>query len=79
MSTQTDRDRLFLDQDDSSHWYLVSAHKRQEWNDWLNMNQDDPEAWTVPAFATRICGSPSHVTFVCALDESDPRNKKELP
>jgi hypothetical protein len=72
-----DTDRLFLDQDDSGHWYLVSAHKRKEWNDWLNMDQADPDSWTVPSFATKICGSPSRVTFLFALDEADPRNKNE--
>ena len=52
----------FLDQDNSSHWYLVEAYKRAEWEEWLNLDEDDPKSWEAPSFAKGI-DSPSTVTF----------------
>lgn len=50
--------RFFLARDNSSHWYF--------WNDWMDLSEDDPAAWSSPAACRRVDG-PSHVTF------TDPR------
>lgn len=59
--------RWFLDQDNDSHWYLVEFSKRAEWEEWMNLDSEDEESWDVPAFASRLPGSPSQLTF------TDPR------
>jgi len=55
--------RYFLDRDSSSHWYIVRADKRAEWDAWCNIPEDDELGWTPPEFARPINGSPSAVTF----------------
>lgn len=55
--------RYFLAQDSSAHWYLVEADCREAWEAWAKLDDDDPESWDAPYFATRISGSPSNVTF----------------
>ena len=48
--------RYFLDQDNSSHWYLVQEDKREEWTAWLDLPFDDPKGWDAPDFAKPIDG-----------------------
>lgn len=55
--------KVFLDQDQDCHWYMVQADKRKEWDDWVNMNQDDPAAWDAPEFAKPLGGGPQEVEF----------------
>lgn len=55
--------RYFLDQDQSCHWYLVPLENSQEWEDWLEIDEDDEKSWEVPGFARRLDGDPARVTF----------------
>lgn len=55
--------RFFLARDNSAHWYLVEAGSREEWERWSNLPEDDEAAWEAPAFARRLNGSPSQITF----------------
>ncbi len=57
------RERFFLAQDNSSHWYVVPVSKRDEWSAWLELNEDDEKAWDAPDWALRTYGAPSLVTF----------------
>jgi len=59
--------RYFLDQDNSSHWYIVRADKREEWDTWTTLDEDDPEGWKVPSFAYSIDG-PNQVTFTSPIN-----------
>jgi hypothetical protein len=59
--------RYFLSQDGSSHWYIIPLNKMQEWDEWVNIDEDDPEGWKVPDYAQVVGGSPCLVTF------TDPR------
>ena len=55
--------RYFLSQDNDSHWFVVPASKRVEWDIWLEIDSDDERAWTPPEWAHPINGSPSRVQF----------------
>lgn len=55
--------RFFLDRDNDSHWYLVPAEYRKEWETWLNLDADDEGSWSTPTWAQRLNGSPTQVTF----------------
>lgn len=55
--------RYFLDQDNSCHWYLVDASKREEWDKWVTLDEDDPAGWDSPDFAEMIDGHPNQVEF----------------
>ena len=48
--------RFFLGQDSSSHWYLVPAAKRAEWETWCMIPDDDERGWEPPEWAQRIDG-----------------------
>jgi hypothetical protein len=54
--------RYFLDQDCSSHWYLIPFDKQDEWKVYTEIPEDDPRCWDTPAFADSIDG-PSSITF----------------
>lgn len=58
-----DPKRYFLARDNSCHWYLVENAHRGEWDQWLELDEDDERGWNTPDFATRI-DHPSRVTFV---------------
>jgi len=55
--------RYFLDQDNSCHWYLVDASRREEWNAWRELDEDDERSWKAPDCAKSINGGASKVTF----------------
>jgi hypothetical protein len=54
---------FFMSRDSSSHWYIVPAAKRAEWDAWCDMDEDDERAWVVPEYAERLNGSPELVEF----------------
>lgn len=55
--------KFFLDQDNSSHWYVVDAAYRTEWEAWTNLSEDDEASWEPPAFAERLDGGPNRIEF----------------
>ena len=63
-------ERFFLARDCSNHWYLVPANKREEWNEWTNIDEDDSRAWQEPEWAKRIGGHPHWITFECPKNET---------
>lgn len=65
------KQRYFLDVDNDCHWYLVKAEKAEEWEDWINLNSDDPKSWSVPDFALMIYGNPNRITFENPKDGED--------
>jgi hypothetical protein len=56
-------ERYFLDSDNDGHWYVIPESKQQEWDDWLDLPDDDPKAWTPPEGVSEVGGSPSLVKF----------------
>lgn len=54
--------RFYLDTDNDSHWYVVPYNKRHEWNEFVQLDPDNPEAWDVPEYATPI-DNPHMLTF----------------
>jgi hypothetical protein len=55
--------RFFLDQDQSSHWYVVPEEIRAKWQAWCELDEDNPEAWEAPEGAIRMDGAPHRITF----------------
>lgn len=56
-------ERYRLAQDNDSHWYVIPVSRQQEWDNWTELDPEDARAWNVPAFAQRVGGSYSLVTF----------------
>ena len=56
-------ERWFLAQDQSSHWYIVNAANRTEWEAWCELPEDDETAWETPGYAERLNGGPGTVEF----------------
>ena len=48
--------RYFLSSDNSGHNYIVPSKFKKEWNEWLELDEDDEMAWDAPEFAERIEG-----------------------
>jgi hypothetical protein len=57
------KERYFLSQDQSSHWYVVPVSKQEEWEEWNDLHEDDPKSWDAPEWATPVGGSYVLVTF----------------
>jgi len=60
----------FIDRDHSGHWYLVEEARREEWNRWLDLPEEDEDSWNAPAYADRLAGHPS--SFVFKYDKTRP-------
>lgn len=57
--------RFYLDCDDNGQWYLIEAYHAEDFFEWLQ--DESNEGKTPPAFAHRVQGSPTGITF------ADPR------
>lgn len=55
-------EKYCLEQDQSSHWYVIPVSKREHWNTWVNLPEDDEKSWEAPDYAERI-NSPFSITF----------------
>lgn len=55
--------RYFLAQDNSSHWYIVDAAKRSDWDKWIAIPEHEPASWDTPEFAIALGRGPSFVEF----------------
>lgn len=55
--------RYFLDADQCGHWFIIPAEKRDEWNEFINVDEDDPAGWEMPEWVIYLNGSPTRVTF----------------
>lgn len=56
--------RYFLSRNNSGHCYVVRANKRDEWDMWCGLDEDDEKSWEHPInIATRINCGPGFVTF----------------
>ena len=56
-------DRSFMDRDAAGHWYIIPVAHRDDWNGWVDLDEDDEEAWHTPSYAARLSTSPSAVEF----------------
>ena len=64
----SDGERFFLDQDQSSHWYIIPVGHRAEWDAWRDIPEDDERSWEVPEFAIMVDG-PGRLTFADYREE----------
>ena len=62
--------RYFLDQDNSSHWYMVEADRRDDWVVWVELDDEDKDGWDTPEYAFRVDGGPNEWTFQNPLDSN---------
>lgn len=53
---------FFLSSDQDGHNFVVPSSKRDEWNAWLDLDQNTPEAWEVPEWAHPLNG-PQSIEF----------------
>ena len=55
--------RFMLTRDESCHWYIIPASKREAWFQWWEEDEDaNPPKWAIS-----VNGAPERVTF------TDPR------
>jgi len=59
-------ERYYLDRDNDSHWYVVPVSRKDDWEAWLGLGEDEEAGWDEPDFVARVGGSPSLVTFTDA-------------
>lgn len=59
--------RYFIGFDGSGHSYLVPLEKKDEWDVWTEISEDDERSWDVPDYAVYIDGG--------LLTFSDPQMK----
>jgi hypothetical protein len=52
----TNHKKYILAQDNSCHWYLLPFEKKAEFDEWLEIDEDDERSWTPPEFAKEIDG-----------------------
>jgi hypothetical protein len=58
----TNRQKYFLVQDNSCHWYVIPEDKKDEWDTFCDLPEDDEASWEVPEFARDVDG-PHSVAF----------------
>lgn len=54
--------RYCIESDNSGHQYFIPFNKRDEWNEWLEIPEDDERSWDAPEYAERIDGGT--LTFI---------------
>lgn len=59
----TQNKTYFLAQDHNCHWYIVPTELKEVWLDWLELDNDDENAWEEPEGVIRVNGDPSRVKF----------------
>lgn len=71
----SENERYFLGQDSSCHWYLVPDSRREEWNAWRNLDEEDEASWTTPGYAERLEHHPCLLTFENPRRREKPKGK----
>ena len=66
----TSPQRYFVGSDRSAHRYLIPVEKRQEWEEWCGIDEDDERSWVIPAFARQLDGWLSRLTFTDPKEEN---------
>lgn len=56
-------ERFYFSRDNSCHWYLVPVERREEFERWASLDEDDEAGWDPPEWARRLNGALSRVTF----------------
>lgn len=48
--------RYFLSSDGDSRNYIVPMDKKEEWEIWTELDEDNPDRWTAPYYAVQVEG-----------------------
>jgi hypothetical protein len=67
MSVNTNQ-KFFMDTYDGDH-YIIPVDRAAEWNEWLEIPDDDERSWQVPDFVYAIGGCPTQVQFTLAPED----------
>lgn len=71
--------KYFLSTDCDGHWFVVPVVKKEEWNAWTSLGEDDENAWEAPEWAYSVGGSPEQVEFEFPKINGEPVFKKKPP
>lgn len=71
-------ERFFLSNDNDGHLYLIPADKREAFEEWREIPEDDEAAWEAPEFARRVDGDVSSITFCLPRSIFDDVDEKLL-
>lgn len=55
--------KVFLDQDNDCHWYIIPVRMRDEWEAWKELEWDHPDADQVPVGVEMTSGGIDHIEF----------------
>jgi len=58
----------FFDKDRNGTFYKIPTRKREEWNKWLNLPEDNPDSWDAPSFTSIIEGKMPKIEFFLKKD-----------
>lgn len=58
-----DKEKYFIDKDQSSHYYIIPLSKKEDWKKFNQLDEDDPKSWELPDYAIPVGGCISRVTF----------------
>lgn len=57
-------ERFYLSQDGAGDdWYVIPVSKKQDWNKFCEIPEDDEASWDIPEWAVKVGGCTSLVTF----------------
>lgn len=59
----------FLSRDGDGHWFVIPTHRRNDWNEWRNLDEDNEQFNIVPDFAVPINGMPERVEFSLSIEQ----------
>lgn len=54
---------FYMDTDNDGHWFVIPKDRESEWQDFLELDPDDEEAWEPPIWTTQVGGSHTLVSF----------------
>jgi hypothetical protein len=58
----------FFDKDRNGTFYIIPTRKREEWNKWLNLPEDNPYSWDALHFTEIIEGKMPKIEFYLEKD-----------
>lgn len=56
-------EEFYLSQDNDGHWFVVPVEKEADWEQWLELDEDDETSWNTPEWVEMIGGSYTLVKF----------------
>ncbi len=64
-------EECFLSTDCSGHWYVVPVANKEEWEEWTNIDEDNPLGWEAPSYACAVGGCPGQIEFMYNIKKGE--------